>query len=250
MNAVDEVTPVEQHGKIWLKRDDRFEVAGVRGGKARACLHLAMGATGLITAGARHSPQMQLVSRIAAHLDLPCRCHTAAGPATAEMLDVKAHGGELVLHRPGYNNVIISRAKADAEAHPEWTYIPFGMESYEAMQFTREQVCNIPVGARRIVIAVGSGMSAAGVLWGLRDLALNIPVLGVRVGADPAKQLNEFGPPYWQSQMKVVTSALAYKTAVNASIDGVRLDPIYEAKCAEFLEPGDLLWIVGIRAGL
>ncbi len=27
------VTPVEKHGNIWLKRDDLFEIAGVRGGK-------------------------------------------------------------------------------------------------------------------------------------------------------------------------------------------------------------------------
>lgn len=31
-------------------------------------------------------------------------------------------------------------------------------------------------------------------------------------------------------------------------LGGVRLDPIYEAKCVPFLLPGDLFWCVGIRA--
>jgi len=31
----DDLTPIEQHDPYWLKRDDPFEIAGVRGGKAR-----------------------------------------------------------------------------------------------------------------------------------------------------------------------------------------------------------------------
>jgi len=29
----------------------------------------------------------------------------------------------------------------------------------------------------------------------------------------------------------------------------MELDPIFEAKCLPFLQPGDLFWVVGIRQG-
>ena len=30
--------------------------------------------------------------------------------------------------------------------------------------------------------------------------------------------------------------------------EGLVLDPVYEAKCLPYLEPGDVLWTVGVRA--
>ena len=62
----DTTTPVERHGTIWMKREDDFEFAEVRGGKARACLVLARAAErGLITASARQSPQAAIVAAVA-----------------------------------------------------------------------------------------------------------------------------------------------------------------------------------------
>jgi hypothetical protein len=47
----------------------------------------------------------------------------------------------------------------------------------------------------------------------------------------------------------LVPSGLDYHDeAPRQSIAGLSLDPIYEAKCIPFLEPGDVLWVVGIRA--
>lgn len=253
--VLTELTPIEEHpfgdGTIWLKRDDKFEIGGANGGKVRACWALSQGAVGLVTAGARQSPQMQIVARIAHHLDIPCRCHIPAAPTqkpTPEMQDAEAHGAELVHIPYGYNTHIISKAKNDEKLKDGWTYIPFGMESTDAMNCTRGQVRNIPPDAKRIVIAVGSGMSAAGLLWGLQDANLNVPVLGVRVGAEVEKRLNKFAPPNWANMMEVVTPGVDYKKPVQADVNGVVLDPIYEAKCFKFLQPGDLFWIVGRRA--
>jgi 1-aminocyclopropane-1-carboxylate deaminase/D-cysteine desulfhydrase-like pyridoxal-dependent ACC family enzyme len=172
-----------------------------------------------------------------------------------EMTDAARHGAELVQHRPGYNSVICSRAERDV-ALRDWTYIPFGMEHNEAMGCTRLEVGSLfngdPIPFKRIVICLGSGMSAAGVLHGLRysSRGHKVPVLGVRIGADPTKRLDGFAPMGWRNQMKVVTSRHDYTDHVDARVDGVLLDPHYEAKCAEYLQPGDLFWIVGIRAGL
>jgi len=249
---VPDFTPIERHGKIWTKRDDMFKVAGAQGGKVRACWKLSQGAIGLVTASSRHSPQMQIVARIAERMGIPCHCHIpAAKEVTPEMRDAEAHGAVLVKHRPGHSNVIWSRAMKDAVEH-DWTYIPFGMESTDAMNCTRQQVKNIPGGVKRIVIALGSGMSAAGVLHGLRNAALDIPVLGVRIGKKPIKCLDKFAPRGWREQMTIVdaTEKYKYRTPVKATIGEITLDPIYEAKAAEYLQDGDLFWIIGVRAGV
>jgi len=256
-----EFTPVEYRGGVWLKRDDLYRRAGIRGGKVRACWHLATHGPepcdGLITASARKSPQAQIVARLAARLGVPARCHMPQGRQTEEMADMEAHGGRLIQWRAGYNNVIIARALADHRAKPRWRYIPFGMEHNEAMGCTRGQVAGlardiaegrVPM-PRRVVVCIGSGMSAAGILHGLRDHGLDIPVLGVRVGASPMKRLNSWGPFGWQHMIELVdaTERVAYHTPVTAEVGGVLLDPHYEAKCAEYLENGDLFWVVGIR---
>ena len=241
------LTPVESLGDVWVKRDDKFSVAGVVGGKARTCWYLAQGARGLVTAGSRVSPQVNIVAHIARYLSIPCRVHVPSGELSPEVESARAAGAEVVQHKPGYNSVIIARAREDAEARG-WTNIPFGMECAEAVKQTRAQAANIPEGVKRIVIAVGSGMSLAGLLWGLKDAGRHIPVIGVKVGADPVKRLKEYAPPDWQERVILEESGTDYHAEAGEKVfRGLLLDPIYEAKCAPLLQAGDLLWVVGIR---
>ncbi len=240
------LTPVEKHGDVWVKRDDLYTVAGVCGGKARACWDLARYAKGLVTAGSRQSPQVNIVAQIAKHLNIPCRVHTPTGDLSSELLDAKAAGAEVVQHTPGYNTVIIARAREDA-AELGWTNIPFGMECAGAVMVTSRQAENIP-NCKRIVVPVGSGMSLAGILWGLAHRHLEIPVLGIMVGADPTKRLKKYAPEWLRKRVLTLEpSGVDYHTNVDAKIDDIKLDPVYEAKCVPFIEPGDLFWIVGIR---
>ncbi len=249
----DELTPVESvslsMGKpCWLKRDDLFSFDGVQGGKARTCLFLAKqgNAQGLITAGSRSSPQVNIVAHVAKALGIPCRAHTPEGKLSPELKAAQAAGAEIVQHKAGYNNVIIARAHEDA-AKQGWQEIPFGMECREAVEQTRRQVANIPVEATRLVVSVGSGMSLAGILWGLKDNGRSLPVVGIMVGADPVKRLDEYAPEGWREAVQLVKSDADYHAAIQASISDVLLDPHYEAKCLKYLEPGDCFWIVGIR---
>ncbi len=247
VNDPEEMTPVQQHGNIWMKRDDLFEVGGVRGGKVRTCLALSKGATGLCTAGSRMSPQVNIVAHIAGKLGVPCRLHTPDGDLSPEVNDAKKCGGEVVQHTPGHNSVIIKRAKDDAiERH--WTEIPFGMECEEAVRQTRKQVKNLPP-CKRLVVPVGSGMSLSGILWGLKDNNIKVPVVGIRVGADPTERLDKFAPPEWRDMVELIQSKQDYHDPAPESVlDGVQLDPIYESKCLPYIQDGDCLWVVGIRA--
>lgn len=243
----DALTPVEWYGDIAVKRDDLFTFGGVCGGKVRSCLALAEGAEGLVTSGSRYSPQVNIVAHVAAERGIPCHVHTPQGELSPEVKSAQQQGAEVIQHQAGYNNVIIARSRKDAVS-TGWTEIPFGMECQEAITQTRQQVANIPQGIERIVIPVGSGMSLAGVLWGLKDQGMTIPVIGVVVGAEPTERLNAYAPPDWESMVELVPSGSEYhEDAPDTFWNGIALDPHYEAKCVQFIEPGDLFWIVGIR---
>lgn len=264
------LTPVEKHGDIWVKRDDLFSIAGVSGGKVRTCWHLAQQATeGLVTAGSRASPQVNIVAHIAKHRGLPCRVHVPTGALSPELVQAKRAGAEIIQHRAGYNSVLVARAREDAKSRG-WTNVPFGMECLEAVRQTASQVPSLlNTGVRRIVIPVGSGMSLCGVLQGIEDLGLwgRLTVCGIVVGADPMRRLLTFGPrndafgstglgesripEYLADQRLILTRAPTdYHVPVSAKIGDLSLDPHYEAKCHSFLIPGDLLWIVGVRQSL
>jgi hypothetical protein len=253
-HANEPLTPIERFDDLWVKRDDLFQIAGVCGGKARTCARLISGATlGVVTASSRHSPQAQIVARLAHHFGLPCRIHTAKGEATAELRDAVEHGAEIVMHRAGYSSVISARARADCHDR-QWDLVPFGMESPMAVEATRHQVGNLPMHVRRLIVPVGSGMTLAGILHGLHDRARVSrrrppPILAVQVGADPIKRLDRWAPAGWRGHVSFVKSPLPYHRApVLRDLQGIPLDPIYEAKCLPFLAPGDCLWIVGRRS--
>lgn len=253
------LTPVERVGgsvgTVWVKRDDTFVFAGSCGGKVRTCLHIAEtaqrgGKTTLVTAGSRQSPQVNIVAGIARELGMAARCHVPAGDRTPEISAAILAGADIIGHRPGYNTVIVRRAREDVWTDPAAVEVPFGMETPLAVQFTAEQVANLPFGQfERIVVPVGSGMSLAGIIQGLEDVGHpETPVLAVQVGADPHARLDRYAPMWRWANVDLVRAGVDYHTPiVGGMIAEVLLDPIYEAKCLPYIRPGDLFWIVGRR---
>lgn len=242
------LTPVERIGNLWLKRDDLFETCGVRGGKARTCRALALGANGgLVTASARKSPQAAIVAAVARNLRLSCRVHTSAGAKTAELKLAQSLGAEIIAHKPGYNSVIVKRAADDAAATGQ-TAIPFGMECRQAIELTSRQMANLPSNVRRIVVPVGSGMTLAAILTWLEATGHRVPVLGVVVGANPTRRLDNWAPENWREMAELESATIAYNcSAPDTTFGDVSLDPVYEAKCLPFVREDDLLWVVGRR---
>jgi 1-aminocyclopropane-1-carboxylate deaminase/D-cysteine desulfhydrase-like pyridoxal-dependent ACC family enzyme len=256
----DALTPVERVGGWWVKRDDAFEVAGSCGGKVRTCLHIARAAQAagrrtLVTAGSRSSPQVNIVAGVAAALGMHARCHVPTGQWTPEMLAAGRAGAHIIRHRPGHNSVLVARAREDAAADRSAELVPFGMETPLAVTYTAAQCANLPYGDfGRLVVSVGSGMSLAGIIAGLTDNTGMgaVPVLGVRVGADPIARLDHYAPMWRWCDVTLAAAGLAYhqplhRVLVNDRGFPIVLDPIYEAKCHPLLQPGDLLWIVGRR---
>ncbi len=245
------LTPVQTRdlpdsGTVLVKRDDLYTgPGGAIGGKARTCAAIADGVSGLTTACGRSSPQANIVARVGQAMGAPVRIHTPTGEAGPEIDAALQHGGVRVEHFPGHNSVISARARDDA-AQRGWVYVPFGMEHIEAVRQTADQLANVP-DTGRIVIAVGSGMSAAGIVAGLRRNQRDTRVLGVVVGARPERRLDRFAPD-WRDHMDLIDAGCDYHTPAHLTdLDGLELDAIYEAKCLPWLCDGDLLWIVGKR---
>ena len=90
------LTPLQQVGNFLVKRDDLFEIAGVRGGKARTCWAMGQGAPGLVTAGSRSSPQANIVAHVAKALGVPCRVHVPAGKLGPELVAAQAAGAVVI----------------------------------------------------------------------------------------------------------------------------------------------------------
>jgi 1-aminocyclopropane-1-carboxylate deaminase/D-cysteine desulfhydrase-like pyridoxal-dependent ACC family enzyme len=251
------ITPLEDRGGYLVKRDDLFTFGGSAGGKVRSCLALATATrslpAGLVTSAHRHSPQAAIVAGVAAELGLPCRVHypAAAGPLTPELERAAQLGAVLLPVRPGYNSVISKAARDDAGQLVGWREIPFGMECPEAIEQNARQAEALPIGGyRRVVVPVGSGLSLAGILTGMARACNWAPVLGVMVGADRTGKLDRWAPPDWRTRATLVAAGVPYARSVDGQLGGLALDPIYEAKVLPFLRPGDLLWVVGVRATL
>jgi 1-aminocyclopropane-1-carboxylate deaminase/D-cysteine desulfhydrase-like pyridoxal-dependent ACC family enzyme len=242
---------------LWAYRGDHYEIAGVRGGKVRTCWELtkrciAEGRPGMVTAGSRHSPQVEIVAALGHAAAIPVRAYTPTGDMTDALRNAARLGAEVLGVVPGYNTVIRRRAQEWAE-RSGWLEVPFGMECTEAVEQARAAVleAGIPDEVERLVVPVGSGMSLAGILWGLDDLGRHgLEVLGVVVGADPEARLNRWAPPMWRVQCTLEPALQAYQASAppeHLLWAGLDLDAVYEAKCVPFLEEGDGLWVVGRR---
>jgi ParB-like chromosome segregation protein Spo0J len=247
-----DLTPIEAHGGIRVKRDDSWALGGQPlGAKARTMWRLlTLGAyDGLLTAGAARSPQIERAALVAAALGLPARIHTADGNETDETQVCRAAGAELLRHRPGRLSVLRARLRSDAAEHPRWLLVPFGMAFEPYVADIAEQTANLPADAERLLVSVGSGATLAGILRGLAEQGRRIPILAVRVGADPAPALDELAPG-WRDlpDLEWIDSPLAYEAAAPNLLGDLILDPMYEAKCLPFIRPGDVLWAVGLRA--
>jgi 1-aminocyclopropane-1-carboxylate deaminase/D-cysteine desulfhydrase-like pyridoxal-dependent ACC family enzyme len=247
-------------------RDDLFEFAGIYGTKVRGCLAILEDrrretVKGLVTGGSRSSPQVAIVARVAAARGLPCHVFCPCGEYGPQMLDAAAHGATIEQRKGGYANNLARWATVHAKANPGWLEIPYGMQHPLPVQAT-ERMANSVLAVHtpsRIVVPVGSGTTFAGVLRAARRYG--VPVVGVRVGGDPVKNISRWCP-MWQTLggaalvdgVDLEGRLVGYDTHVSATVLGslwpgyIELDPVYEAKCVAWLLPGDLFWIVGKRA--
>jgi hypothetical protein len=244
------LTPIEKVGDNWAKRDDLFEYKGQRGGKVRSALYLMRkhSSPGYTTAGNRNSPQINIVSAIAKSMGKPIIGFTATGELGPEVEAAKMKGADIQQVRPGYESVVAARAKTAAEKKGYY-YVPFGMDTDEVHHLVANQVRNVPKEVKRIIVPLGSASSFIGILKGVEEHRPDLKVVGVRVGANPARKLKKYFPD-WRKYGSIVNAKTEYSDPVpvdKAYLGSIPLDPFYEAKVLPFVKKGDLVWIVGHR---
>lgn len=246
------LTPIQQSGNFFFKRDDLFDFGGANGGKARALFEMGTKAKGLVTCGDRQSTQIPRAAQVAKALGIPCRLHTAKGADTPGMATARSLGAEIIQHDPGYLSQCKKWAHDDA-AELGYFHVPWANLHPDAIALTAEQVKSFaeqPHKPKRLVVPVGSGATLAGILRGMNTHGIKLPVLGILLGADHTKALNEFAPKGWEKMVKFEKAKQKFHDEApkaDQTVEGIALDPVYEAKCVPFLKPGDCLWIVGRR---
>jgi len=255
-----ELTPIQKVDGIYLKRNDLYEIAGCNGGKTMSAYQILLdaksaGYTDVITTGSRISPQCEIVSNLSEMLGLAAHIVMPTGKLTKVMESVldNPHSELLQPYKQGaYQSVLNSWVYRTAH-EKKWYLVPFGMQCKKNVHLIAEQCQNIPKEIKRIVVPVGSGMTLCGILQGLVDFGrTDIEVVGVQAGGDPRKIIEVFKPHFVklpkyriETYMPDKKPADRYGIRTCEAIGDIKLDPVYEGKCKEFLQKDDLFWIVG-----
>lgn len=248
-----EATPIEYIDGVWFKRDDKYEIFNVCGGKARSAYHLiqqglSQGYTEFVTCGARTSPQCEIVSTICENLQVQCHLFMPNGKDTSVLKNIYKNKYSTI-HRTkvGYNSVLIAWSRDFAKEN-NFYYIPFGMECEENIDVITSQVTNFPKEPKKIIITIGSGMSFIGMCNGLEKNGIwDKKVVGISVGKDISKTIKQYlKAPH--INYEIIKSPIPYdKKNKITNFKGIELDPYYESKCIDYIEDGNLFYIIGRR---
>lgn len=267
------LTPIESHGRFLFKRDDLFQPyddVRLSGGKVRQARALLRGQREriesefggvVLTATGVHSPQGLIIARVAYELGL--RCVLFVGATTRESVIRHAmirraleFDAELdVSARVAYESALAKAAERWRDANDgDGYFVRFGINLEDdpdaILGSTAAQVANVPDDVERIVVAVGAGVTAAGILLGARESVPDATISLVQVAGydrrDAIDRMSGALPYEWTS-----LEGIPYARHVRARVaPGLELDPIYEAKAfrwleARFRDERVLFWIVG-----
>jgi len=248
------LTPITAFDGWWVKREDMAAFTSLEypsGSKVRQYAVMAKASPGLpmVVGCSANSAQQIYVAAAARQNNVPAvvcvpkrRVRSEATCYAADM------GAKIVELSPGY----ISQLRQAARSLPEASGGAVKWNPRSALADATEQAANLPAEADRVVIATGSGLTAAGVLAGLSTRRKPPTVLAIAVSglADHDAIVNEARsltqaplPPF-----ELVRHPLPYdKWLVQALPDGTPLDPFYAAKAFGSVRAGDVLWTPGLR---
>jgi hypothetical protein len=261
-----DLTPVENIGGMWWKREDQFAPLGpssINGSKLRQLIWLFSQKPypGVSSGAVTHSPQLPMVAACAKHWGIPCVQFTGG---QGEMVAAgEEFGAETRLVNPGYAATLNAKARQEA-ASKGWLHIETNItlehkinpaERIEALhRVGSEQVKNIPDHIEHLLIPAGSCNSLTSILYGLgRFLPKSLKTVHLfrimgnvpkhkkwtdeRLGIIRRVTGAELPLPYEFVEHDLVDSGYTtYKEMKPYSYDGIALHPRYEGKCLNYVK--------------
>jgi hypothetical protein len=268
-----DLTPVENIGGMWWKREDKFAplgYGGINGTKLRQLIWLFSQKQypGVVSGAVTGSPQLPMVAACAKHWNTPCVQVIGGKPESSLKYDMVRMAVELgarsVFFNPGYAATLNSHARkmcrnrlsdylhvetnitVEHKINPAWR-----IEAFHRVG--SEQAKNIPDHIENLLIPAGSCNSLTSILYGLgrfRPKSLkNVVLFRIMKNADAhRKWTNErldiirrvtgdpLPLPYRFTEHKLVDDGYCtYNHMMPFSRGGITFHPRYEGKCLSFI---------------
>ena len=275
------VSPVQEQGGVFYKRDDLFSpfgVGGLNGGKCRQTFqlirnnwdHLIQTFGGrLITTSSVYSTSGAILAAYAHRLGL--KSILAVGGTKPNTIDKhhmmrlsKSYGCDVrIVCGTGMAGPLKKRLTEICEAEQVFNAVfsdNVGEQQAALLDPISAQVVNLPDDLDNLVVPVCTGIHLLGIMRGLQQHGKTVKrIIGCHVGPDRRKKIDGYlSPLEWQNppyEMAALNLKTAYaKACVENMPDGDPLDEIYEAKTHVWMRENldlknekTLLWIVGRR---
>jgi len=206
IHDTEALTPVEDKGGIYYKREDEFSLPKVfsihTGTNARVAAILAKGKSGLTTIHTEEHPQGPLVAAAAKVEGIPCRIHTIG--KAARRMPRNPHGATVVLHKS--EEIMLTATMADANL-TGFTFMPVNLDCSESLASIEKQCTNIPDDTGRIIVCANDeGAVARAILQGMETHGKKaiIVVHGPNTNG-VASYFRLFGPDEWHARVHIQT---------------------------------------------
>lgn len=269
---INTLTPVDHHKGYLRKRDDLFELNGLRGGKVRQCLKLVYDNldhiknncnSTIVTAAGLPSPQSCIVACVANYFNLKCKVSVPLYNNNIKDYNrinvslAQKFGAEIY----GVKNPNTSGPENDIKKMVDrygYFWVKFGMNGHNVTKTLSDQVENIPSSVKNIVCISGSGLSGIGIARGLSKFKNNVENLYLITLSDyfnKNKKLWYDTLPKnekWAGRIEASPSSIPYQKLLKID-NGYEFDLTYESKAWSWmlknLKPSDetLFWMVGTR---
>ena len=269
------LTPVQRVDGMYFKREDLYQPFGageVNGGKLRQCMLLVnkihRDYEGVVTCCSIHSPQAPITAATARAFGMKCTVlYGGTKPETLRALPMPRlsmkYGAEVkIAARSGRSNILYYIAKNLKRIKEHRDYIilyGINLQEHEDILLgaVAAQTRNLPDEIENLVMTCGSGITAIGVISGLKQYGKKVKHVHL-VATAPDRQklihgtLQKYGADREIEYHDLFhTRGFSYEQPFRSVWGGIRLHPNYEAKTMAWfaksgLRPEDtLFWITG-----
>jgi len=273
LKCQQELTPVCEEDGLLLKRDDFYApygVGDVNGGKLRQAVMLIESIrsryNSILSYCSIHSPQAPITAAASRMFDLPCtilyggtsveRLRKLPMPRLA--LNHKAR--VIVAAKSGRHNVLYAKAKEIAERENSFiVHYGINITGYTSVLYNAvaAQVENIPDRLDNLVLTCGSGITAIGVMLGIKRFNKSVESVHLVATAPNRVQFINKALSEHDACREFIYHDLfsqpgfIYEKPARATWGKVKLHPHYEAKTMLWFcnsgikKENSLFWIVG-----